>query len=91
MRRTKTHAHVKFEVISASGLERSFDDPDEALATAAMSAISTGSATLDVLIWSKSGARWYGGEDALKQYLEDPDASVFNRYEFKANDLGRVS
>ena len=46
--------------------------------------------TLDVVIWSNEGAREYGGDDAVERYLEDPDASVFERYEISANCLGRV-
>ncbi len=32
-----------------------------------------------------------GGEDAVERYLEDPDASVFERYEIRVNNVGRVS
>jgi hypothetical protein len=36
--------------------------------------------TIDVLIWSASGAEAYGGSDALEQYSMDPEASVFERW-----------
>jgi hypothetical protein len=50
--------------------------------------------TIDVCVWSKKGARWYGGDDAVASYKEDPDASVFERWEVRngelANCVGRV-
>ena len=36
---------------------------------------------VDVCIWSEEGAHSYGGDWAVAQYREDPDASVFERYE----------
>lgn len=50
----------------------------------------SGKATLNVLIFSEAGARFYGGDTAVEQYLEDPEASVFERFEFKCNAVGRV-
>lgn len=35
---------------------------------------------IDVCIWSEEGAHWYGGDDAVTQYQEDPEASVFERW-----------
>jgi len=63
----------------------------EAATVALGAAASNGRAvTLDVLVWSKAGARRLGGDDAVAQYLEDPDASVFERLEIKVNNVGRV-
>lgn len=46
---------------------------------------------LDILVHSEAGARWVGGDDAVKRYREDPDASVFERYQIRgANFQGRV-
>lgn len=87
----KKHKDVNFEV-SASGRERrSFYTFDEAAAWALDTAIATGSSTLDVIVWSKSGAKWIGGSDAVEQYQEDPDASVFERYKITVNNQGRIS
>ena len=36
--------------------------------------------TIDVCVWSQDGAHWYGGDDAVTQYLEDEEASVFERW-----------
>ena len=53
-------------------------------------AMSRGEATLDVLIWDAAGALTYGGDDAVERYSEDPEASVFERFEIKVNCAGRV-
>lgn len=45
-------------------------------------AASNGEASsVDVLVWTEAGARWYGGDDAIERYREDPEASVFERIE----------
>lgn len=53
-------------------------------------AVSSGSAIIDTLVYSEKGARWLGGDDAVEQYKQDPEASVFERIEIKANFVGRV-
>lgn len=52
--------------------------------------MARGESTLDVLVWSKAGVKAFGGDDAVERYEEDPEASVFERYEFKCNMVGRV-
>lgn len=84
------HADVEFAVDDASGNERIFKDGKEAGAFAMQVAIARGEANLDVLVWSEQGARAYGGEDAVERYNEDPEASVFERYEVKVNFVGSV-
>lgn len=42
------------------------------------------------LVWNAQAALEYGGEDALERYREDPEASVFERFEIKVNAIGRV-
>ena len=44
-----------------------------------------------MLIFDKSGARFYGGYDAVEQYEEDPEASVFERFEVRVNAVGKVA
>jgi viroplasmin and RNaseH domain-containing protein len=51
--------------------------------------------TVDVVVWSQEGAHAYGGDDAVDSYLEDEEASVFERWTRKdPNELfnceGRV-
>ena len=91
MARARAFKDVEFEVSDDRekrvGTYKTFQ---EAAAVALDRAISRGSATLDVLVWSEAGARALGGSDAVDRYREDPDASVFDRYEIKVNAVGRV-
>jgi hypothetical protein len=84
------HADVEFAVDDAGGNERIFKDGKEAGAFAVQVAIARGEANIDVLVWSEEGARAYGGDDAVERYNEDPEASVFERYEVKVNFVGSV-
>jgi hypothetical protein len=86
----KTHKDVEFAVDDTSGEERVFKSFDEAAVFALIVAKSRGESKLDILVHSTWGARWLGGDDAVKAYKEDPDASVFERYEIKVNAIGRV-
>lgn len=75
----------------AGGRERIFKTANEAAGFAITIAMSRGEdANIDVLIHSKAGARWYGGDDAAEQYAEDPDASVSDRIVVRAESVGRV-
>lgn len=89
--RADTHEHpdVGYEISDVSG--KHYGAFAEAAADALQHAIANGSATLDVVIWSEEGARWFGGDDAVEQYREDPEASVFERLEISANSLGRIA
>jgi hypothetical protein len=92
MARPKSHKDVEFAVDDASGKERIFKTFDEAAGFAVAIGVSRGERVdLDVLVYSKAGARWVGGDDAVEQYEEDPEASVFERYEIKVNSAGRVA
>lgn len=88
---TKTAGDVEYHV-SLTGRDNaeittSFDRAREIAFTYLF---SRGEAVIDVVIWSEEGARRYGGDDAVKQYREDPEASVFERYELKCNAAGRI-
>lgn len=90
--RAKTHPGVEFAVDDAAGDERIFKTFDEAAGFAIGLAASNGETIhLDVLVWSREGAAWWGGDDAEDQYDEDPEASVFERLEIRVNGLGRVA
>jgi hypothetical protein len=89
--RRKTHPDVEYSVEDGGGKERIFKNFDEAAAFALGMAMARGEADLDVLIWSESGAEWYGGDDAVEQYNEDPEASVYERYNITVNNAGRVA
>ena len=91
MSRTKTHKDVEFAVDDPGGRQRTFKTFDEAATVALADAATTGSrVNLDVIVWSRAGANWWGGGDAEDAYDEDPDASVFERFEVHVNRLGRV-
>lgn len=88
----KTHKDLDYAVDDASGKERIFKTFDEAAGFAVAMALSgKDRVNLDVLIWSKWGAKFYGGDDAFERYKEDPEASVFERFEISVNNVGRVS
>ncbi len=88
----RTHKDVEYAVDDASGHERIFKTPDEAAAFAVSLAMSDGRVhNLDVLVFSREGARWYrGSSDGEEEYDDDPEASVFERIEIRANSVGRV-
>ena len=87
----RTHKDVEYAVDDASGQQRTFRTFDDAAGFAvAVAASGKPDVNLDVLIWSKAGARFYGGDDAVEQYKEDPEASVFERLEIRVNYVGRV-
>jgi len=78
-------------VVSAYGRESDFSDANQAAGRALDLALLTGKDVhFDVLVYSEAGARAYGGDDAVERYLEDPDASVFERIVVKAESLGSI-
>ena len=88
----RTHRDVEFAVDDAGGAERTFKTFDEAAGFALGIAVSTGRRTnVDVLVSSRGGARWWGGDDAVGVYDEDPEASVFERIAVQASSEGRVA
>ena len=90
-RSKKAHKDVDF-VVRAHGRERYLGKFYEAAADAMYQLLSGADVTIDVLIHSEAGARWYGGDVAVAAYKEDPDASVFERYEIRgAHLIGRVA
>ena len=88
----KSHPQVEYAVEDGGGKECIFKTFDEAAGFAIAIALSgRENVNLDVLIFNKSGAKFYGGDDAVEQYNEDPEASVFERFEISANAVGRVA
>lgn len=84
------HKDVEFAV-DVNGQEKTFGTFKEAAEAAVQEAISHGeTVNLDVLVWSEAGAEAWGGDDAVEQYEEDPEASVFERFEVSVNAVGRV-
>jgi hypothetical protein len=95
MARKKTHKDVEFAVEFAGprgGQEKMHRSFEEAAGTAIAMAASTGQEVyLDVLIYSKAGARWWGGDTAVEMYEEDPEASISQRVIVRAEDEGRIA
>lgn len=86
MARKRTHRDVEFHV--GADVFRTFG---EAAVFAVVMAERFGRAeTIDVVVWSKAGARWLGGDHGAEQYDEDPEASVFERIVVRAVSQGRV-
>lgn len=88
--RGESHPELEY-VVAADGTERAYSTFDEALSYAFSVALSVGKATIDVLVYGEEGAEAFGGGDAVGEYREDPEASIFRRFEIEARDLGRVS
>lgn len=87
----RTHKDVEFSVEDGQGRERIFKTFDEAAGFAvSMAATGRPDVYLDVLVWSRAGAKAYGGDWGVEQYDEDPEASVFERLVIQADNQGRI-
>lgn len=89
----RRHKDVEFAVDDAQGEEHIFKTWDEASGFAVSVAVAQGDGrgvNLDVLVYSKAGARSWSGDYGVEQYEDDPDASVFDRVIVKAEYVGRV-
>lgn len=86
---TQEMQDVEYVVVVGTS-ERVFSDFDEALSFAFAAGLGVGKVVIDVLIYSEAGARAFGGEEAVADYRDDPEASVFRRVELTVNDRGRV-
>lgn len=88
----KTHKDVEFSVNTYDGKEKIFRSFDEAAGFVVVMAVSDGKwHNINVLISSRSGANWWGGDDAVEEYDADPDASVSDRIVVKAESHGRIA
>lgn len=87
----KTHKDVEYAVDDASGQERIFKTFDAASGFAVSLTASGRPSNIDILVWSRAGAKWLMGDDGAQQYDEDPEASVFERLEIRVNNQGRIA
>jgi len=69
----KTHTDVEYMVETGDYNAEYFKTAADAVAFA----LTTATRTIDVLCWSRAGAKWAGLEE---EYDEDPEASVTCRY-----------
>ena len=83
------HPDVEF-VVSADGAEQTFTTFADALTFAFSIALSEAEVNLDVLVYSEEGATAFGGDSAVDEYREDPEASIFQRFEIEVRGIGRV-
>lgn len=84
----RKHKDVEYQV---GNMKKTYSTFDEAAATAVSIALSHGATVqLDTLVYSEAGAKWLMGDDGVEMYREDPDASVFERIQIKANSEGRI-
>ena len=93
MARQKSHKDVEFEVEHSGGKGEggNFHTWQEATVYAVdLAANYGGTVDLNVIVWSRAGAKWWGGDYGAEQYEDDPEASVFERFEVKVNVVGRV-
>jgi hypothetical protein len=88
----KSHKDVEFIVLMGRDGHKTFKNFDEAAAFAvARSAATDDRAVLDVLVYSRAGAKWYEGDYGVEKYDEDPEASVFERINIRATVTGRIA
>jgi hypothetical protein len=89
MERTERHRDVEYS-IKLGHKEVVFETLDDAAPYVLSAALAEGRAHLDVLVHSADGAAWYGGDEAVALYQDDPEASVFERIEVRASSQGRI-
>ena len=89
---SKRHSDIEFAVDDPfTRREKIYDTWDEACGAAVSYALAGKPTHIDVLIYSAKGAEFYGGSAAKKDYLSDPDASVFTRLKIRVTDMGKVA
>jgi len=88
--RSEIHADLEY-VVAAHGIERAYPSFDEALSYAFSVSLSAGKTHIDVIAYSEEGAEAFGGDAAVDEYREDPEASIFRRFEIQVRDMGRVA
>lgn len=86
----KSHRDLGFEVECGDHREH-FKNCDKAMAHAFVMAATGRKVTFDVIASSRAAAKAWAGDDGVRSYDEDPEASVFERYELSINFVGRVA
>jgi hypothetical protein len=78
--------------VDVAGNTQIFSAFAKAIETATIRSIATGeSVNVDVVVWSEKAAYAFAGSAGVESFMEDPGASVFQRIEIRANDLGRIA
>lgn len=87
-----THKDVEYHIDLVGAPTAIYKRWDQAMGHATSLAVSHGeTVVVDCVVWSEQGAKWLYGEDGVTQYREDPDASVFERFEVNVANVGRVA
>jgi hypothetical protein len=86
----RTHKDLSF-VVTTGDHRQEFRRPNEALVHAFVLAASGRNVTFDVLAFSRGAAKAWSGDAGAESYDEDPEASVFERYELSVHFTGRVA
>lgn len=83
---------LEFAVDDPSGKQKIFRSFKETCEFAVIKSASSGEeVVVDVLTYSRAGARRWGGEHGVEEYNADPDASVHDRIVIRAESQGRVA
>ena len=85
---------LEFQVSEAHhlGQNTTFKSFEKACSHAISLACSRGEEVqIDVLTWTKTAARAWGGDAAVEVFEEDPEASVHERIIIKAESHGRIA
>jgi hypothetical protein len=78
--------------VDVNGNTQVFNAFATAIEVAVVYSIRTGRPVfVDVVTWSEKAAYAFAGSDGVERYAEDPNASIFQRIEIRANDLGRIA
>jgi hypothetical protein len=89
---TRSHPQLEYMVeCEHHKLTRYTDDANQAAAFAFFHACTGCEVDFNVLVYGEDGARFYGGDDAVERYKEDPDCSTFEQWTVSVNFVGRVA
>lgn len=86
----RKHRDISFEVRCDEHRE-GFTSADKAMAKAFVLAVTGREVILDVLVFSRAGAKAWAGDTGAESYAEDPDATVFERYRVSVSFEGRIA
>lgn len=86
-----THKDVEF-FTTIFGKDHVYNKFSEAVAYAVTASTSTGHPIfVDVIVYSRAGARWWAGDYGVEEYENDPDGTIHERIEIRAESQGRIS
>jgi len=85
------HTHKDLEFHVSAGEKTTVHDKWAFACQQADSASRGGEkAVIDIVTWSRAGAKAWAGDYGGELYDEDPEASVFERFEVRAHSVGKI-